>query len=157
MPEKLEVSFNSPQCGWMSIGFADGQAEFHTTTAHAPYRGALGDLMVLLTEMLTSPEEPFERTLKWNRDPEEFDFTFVREADKAMIRIYQYPSMRRETSEREVVFTHVDLVANVIDAFAATFAQLFADRHTDEFEFNWREPFPLAEYDAFTSVANRVL
>ena len=22
MPGKLEVSFNSPQCGWMSIGFA---------------------------------------------------------------------------------------------------------------------------------------
>ena len=28
MANKLEVSFNSPQCGWMSIGFDDGVDEF---------------------------------------------------------------------------------------------------------------------------------
>ena len=45
MSSKLEVSFNSPQCGWMSIGFDDGVDEFHTTTAHAPHEKALSELL----------------------------------------------------------------------------------------------------------------
>ena len=45
MANKLEVSFNSPQCGWMSIGFDDGVSEFHTTTAHAPHSKALSELL----------------------------------------------------------------------------------------------------------------
>ena len=52
MTDKLEVSFNSPQCGWMSIGFDDGVSEFHTTTAHAPHELALGELLRILTAML---------------------------------------------------------------------------------------------------------
>ena len=50
--DKLEVSFNSPQCGWMSIGFADGTREFHTTTAHAPHEKALPELLRILTDLL---------------------------------------------------------------------------------------------------------
>jgi hypothetical protein len=51
MTGKLEVSFNSPQCGWMSIGFEDGVNEFHTTTAHAPHAFALAELMQILTRL----------------------------------------------------------------------------------------------------------
>jgi PAS domain-containing protein len=36
-------------------------------------------------------------------------------------------------------------------AFYETFAQLYADKDTDEFEFNWRQSFPLAEYERFES------
>jgi len=60
----LEVSFNSPQCGWMSIGFADGASEFHTTTAHAPHEGALAELMRILTDLDAASAGPKERLLK---------------------------------------------------------------------------------------------
>ena len=149
MSKNLEVSFNSPQCGWMSIGFDDGVTEFHTTTAHAPHAGALPELMRILTELTPASEGPRERLLKWNRDPEEFDFRFVREGDKMLLQIYQYPTDDRSFAERELVFTHLDSAENVINAFAATFEQLYADRETDEFEFNWRQPFPHREYEAF--------
>lgn len=149
MSGKLEVSFNSPQCGWMSIGFADGVTEFHTTTAHAPHAGALPELMRILTELSGDSTGPRERLLKWNRNPEEFDFRFVREGDKMLLQIYQYPTDDRSFAERELVFTHLDRADNVCKAFAETFDQLYADRETDEFEFNWRQPFPLAEYEEF--------
>lgn len=145
----LEVSFNSPQCGWMSIGFDDGVTEFHTTTAHAPHQAALPELMRILTELSVITEGPRERLLKWNRDPEEFDFRFVREGDKMLLQIYQYPTDDRSFAEGELVFTHLDAAENVIKAFATTFDQLYADRDTDEFEFNWRQPFPFAEYEEF--------
>jgi hypothetical protein len=145
----LEVSFNSPQCGWMSIGFDDGTAEFHTTTAHAPHAAALSELMTILSALADPAPKQNEYLLKWNRDPEEFDFRFVREGASLLIEIYQYPTDERDASERQLVFSHSGTVKEVIAAFAETFDQLYEDRDTDEFEFNWRQPFPYKEFEEF--------
>jgi hypothetical protein len=151
----LEVSFNSPQCGWMSIGFNDGVKEFHTTTAHSPHETALPDLMRILTRLAdpSSPEDEYR--LKWNRDPEEFDFRFVRAGESVLIEIYQYPTDERDENDCQLVYSHHGSVAELIAAFAETFGQLYEDRDTDEFEFNWRQPFPFLEYEEFKRVFER--
>ena len=156
----FEVSFNSPQCGWMSIGFTDGVNEFHTTTAHAPHAAALPELMRVLTDLATKGGNPTdsegadsdEYTLQWNRDPEEYDFRFRRNGESISIEIYQYPTEERDTTERELVYSHTGRLNETIDAFAVTFEQLYQDRDTDEFEFNWRQPFPFREYEEFKKV-----
>jgi hypothetical protein len=156
MSGKLEVSFNSPQCGWMSIGFDDGVNEFHTTTAHAPHNLALPQLMQILTALSDAGSEQNEYVLKWNRDPEEFDFRFVRSGgNRLLFEVYQYPTDEREVAERELVFTHSGAVDEFCDAFAETFEQLYQDRETDEFEFNWRQPFPYHEFQEFKGVLKR--
>ena len=149
MPNKLEVSFNSPQCGWMSIGFAGASCEFHTTTAHAPHERALPELLEILTALLDKNSEENEFTLKWNRNPEEFDFRFARDGENLLLEIYQYPSDSRFDAERELVFVHHGQNADVCQGFYETFAQLYEDKETDEFEFNWRQSFPLAEFEKF--------
>ncbi len=149
MSAKLDISFNSPQCGWMSIGFSDGESEFHTTTAHAPHATALPELMRILAQLADASSPQNEYLLKWNRDPEEFDFRFLRNGEKLTIEIYQYPTERREADERELVFSHIGTVGVAVAAFAETFKQLYEDRETDEFEFNWRQPFPYEEYEEF--------
>jgi len=136
----------------MSIGFSDGASEFHTTTAHAPYEGALGDLMKILTRLSDQSTPENEYVLRWNRDPEEFDLRFLRNGEKLTFEIYQYPTDERDTAERELVFSHEGSVGAVVAAYAETFEQLYADRDTDEFEFNWRQPFPHAEYQEFRSL-----
>lgn len=151
MSAKLEVSFNSPQCGWMSIGFDDGVDEFHTTTAHAPHEGALAELLKVLTALAEAAEPQASYVLKWNRDPEEFDFHFFRDGSKVLVQIYQYPTEDRDETERELVFEHNGTVGDIVKAFEETFDQLYADRDTDEFEFNWRQPFPYAEFQEFKS------
>ncbi|MEP6848587.1 MAG: hypothetical protein ABI999_07010, partial [Acidobacteriota bacterium] len=87
--------------------------------------------------------------LKWNRDPEEFDFRFVRSGDDLLIEIYQYPTEERDATEKELVFSHTGAISEVSVAFAETFNQLYEDRNTDEFEFNWRQPFPYREFEEF--------
>jgi len=149
MANRLEVSFNSPQCGWMSIGFDDGASEFHTTTAHAPHERALPELLEILTALLDVNSTRDEFTLRWNRNPEEFDFRFVRRGGDVLLEIYQYPSERRDTSERERIFAHDGKIRDICEAFYETFAQLYTDKNTDEFEFNWRQSFPLAEFQTF--------
>lgn len=147
MSRKLEVSFNSPQCGWMSIGFKDAGGEFHTTTAHSPHRLALPQLMHILTSLLDPKSGDDEYILQWNRDPEEFDFRFLRSAGGSLLfEVYQYASEERELATRELVFTHLGNVREVCEAFLETFEQLYEDRETDEFEFNWRQQFPLKEF-----------
>jgi hypothetical protein len=90
-----------------------------------------------------------EYTLQWNRDPEEYDFRFLRNGDSISIEIYQYPTDERDAKERELVYSHTGALKETIDAFALTFEQLYEDRDTDEFEFNWRQPFPFREYEVF--------
>ena len=50
----------------------------------------------------------------------------------------------RDAAERELVFAHTGNVTDVVKAFEVTFDQLYADRDTDEFEFNWRSRFRIA-------------
>ena len=139
----------------MSIGFDDGVNEFHTTTAHAPHELALPELLKILTSLLGAGSPQNEYLLKWNRDPEEFDFRFVRAGDALTLEIYQYPTDERDSDERELVFSYQGNVREVCGAFAATFEQLYADRDTDEFEFNWRQPFPFSEYEEFRGKMER--
>jgi hypothetical protein len=151
MPNKLEVSFNSPQCGWMSIGFDDGKSEFHTTTAHSPHSKALAELLQILSDLLGANSEQNEYVLQWNRNPEEFDFRFARMGDDVRLEIYQYPTEERESANREQVFAHTGKLKDICAAFAETFNQLYEARATDEFESNWHQPFPLAEFENFES------
>lgn len=149
MSDKFFVSFNSPQCGWMSIGFEGGGAEFHTTTAHAPHKQALPELLKILTELLDKNSPQNEYLLQWNRNPEEFDFYFVREGDQINLQIFQYPTEERDLAEKEKVFDFTGGVYEVCQAFYDTFAHMEKDIHVDEFEFNWRQPFPQQEFDNF--------
>jgi len=138
----------------MSIGFDDGVSEFHTTTAHAPHELALPELLKILSSLLDANSDRNEYLLKWNRDPEEFDFRFVRNGSEMRLEIYQYPTEERDASEKEMVFSHVGTVNEVCKAFAETFDQLYEDRNTDEFEFNWRQPFPYREFEEFKKRMN---
>ena len=151
MTGNLEVSFNSPQCGWMSIGFEANGREFHTTTAHTPHELALAELLRILTALLDESSSKNDHLLQWNRDPEAFDFKFTRNGDEVTIDIYQYPTDAREPGSSVLEFSYTGNVSAVCNAFAETFAQLYADRDTDEFEFNWRQPFPYAEYEQFAN------
>jgi len=154
MSDNFEVSFNSPQCGWMSIGFLGGGNEFHTTTAHAPHEKALAELLNVLADLLDANKPALTHILKWNRDPEEFDFIFRKTGGRVRLEIVQYPTEERDAAERETVFSCDGDTKEIAKAFHETFTQLHADRETDEFEANWRQPFPAVEFENFESKLN---
>jgi hypothetical protein len=145
---KLEVSFNSPQCGWMSIGFDNGESEFHTTTAHTPHARALAEILNGLSAFLESRAERDEFKVDWSRNPEEYKLFFRRAGPTVHFHVVEYPP-NEPLAEGEIVFTHHGQVKDVCQAFYQTFARLYEDRDTDEFEFNWRQPFPNEEFERF--------
>ena len=148
---KLEVSFNSPQCGWMSIGFEHDGGEFHTTTAAEPHRTALSDVLKTVTDVVNAGE-PFSRTLQWNRDPEEYDFVFSSEGDELTLEIVEYTTGVRKNGE--TVFSYTGDSIQVARAFAETFQQMYEEREIDEFEENWHQPFPSTEFEALKAAVS---
>ena len=151
MSGKLEVSFNSPQCGWMSIGFEDGSSEFHTTTSYAPYPNALADILKGLASLIDKRNARDEFVIAWSRNPEEYDLFFQRDGDNINFRVVEYPTLSRSVYESETVFTHEGNVTDFCKAFYRTFVQLYEEKSVDEFEFNWHQPFPFREYEEFRS------
>lgn len=149
MENKLEVSFNSPQCGWMSIGFEDGKSEFHTTTAYTPHSRALPEILRSLSSLIDArdPHELFE--IEWSRNPEAYSLFFRRTGEAVFFQVIEYPTFNRLKEEGEIVFSHHGSVGDFCRSFYLTFAQLYEDRETDEFEFNWRQPFPFEEFAEF--------
>ena len=116
-------------------------------------RPTLPELIRVLTRLADRSTSENEYVLQWNRDPEEFDLRFLRNGEKLTFEIYQYPTDERDRAERELVFSHEGTVGATVAAFAETFEQLYEDRNTDEFEFNWRQPFPYDEYAEFRASA----
>lgn len=155
MSKQFKVSFNSPQCGFMSIGFDDGETEFHTTTAHAPHETALPDLLETLADLLDENSDGLEFLVRWNRDPEEFDFWLKRIGDEARLEIWQYPSEKRALDKREKVFVYTGNVLQFCRAFHKTFAQMRQDADADAFEQNWRQPFPEESFEKFDKAFRR--
>jgi hypothetical protein len=146
MTNKLEVSFNSPQCGWMSIGFSDAESEFHTTTAHEPHSRALSEILRGLSSLIDAqiPNEMHE--IEWSRNPEAYSLFFRGDAQTVHFQVVEYPTFDRLKDEGEIVFSHNGSTKDFCESFYQTFAQLYEDRETDEFEFNWRQPFPFEEF-----------
>ena len=153
--KKLEVSFNSPQCGWMSIGFYDGANEFHTTTAHTPHSRALSEILGRLAALLddndNNDNEQDEFTIAWSRNPEAYDLYFRRDGERIFFKVIEYPTDEQRNAQGERVFEHEGNVKEFCAAFYPTFEQLYRDRDTDDFEFHWRQPFPFEEFERFKS------
>ena len=90
--------------------------------------------------------------LKWNRNPEEFDFEFQRDGKSVKLQIFQYPTEKRETENREKVYDFTGNILELCTAFHQTFAQMETDKDVDEFEQNWHQSFPHKEFENFESV-----
>ena len=151
MKHKLEVSFNSPQCGWMSIGFDDGESEFHTTTAYTPHSQALAEILNVLSSLLETKNQMDDYVVQWSRNPEEYKLFFRRYENTVHFQVVEYPPSSELKSEGEIVFSTQANPDEFCQSFYKTFLQLYEDRDTDEFEFNWRQPFPFEEFENFKS------
>ena len=138
MTPKLRVSFNSPQSGFMSIGLDAGAAHFVTAVAHLPY-DSLRDLITALSALCAGEKKV---VVKWNCEPEEYDFEFHRKGGEAELNIVRFPNHQRLNSKREIVFSYSDSAANICESFRVALSELYMDRNVDEFDKNWRREFP---------------
>lgn len=154
MKEKLFVSFNSPQCGYMSICLRVGdEREFTTAMRYKPY-DSLTDWLKTLSSLIEN-EGAF--TVKWNAEPEEFDFKVERRGENVSLNVIRYQDHRRLDDGKAVAFTFEGDRKDFYLAFWKTLEHLRRDIETDEFDKNWRREFPQQEFDRLATLIKHTI
>ncbi|MCA1593565.1 MAG: hypothetical protein LC754_13130 [Acidobacteria bacterium] len=90
MTQTLDVSMESPQSGWMSLRLRVGAQSFVAVMSHAPH-DSLAELMQGLTALLSGETTV---TVKWNAEPEEYDFIFSARGERVELRVVHFPGHR---------------------------------------------------------------
>ncbi|HEY0099445.1 MAG TPA: hypothetical protein VGB76_10900 [Pyrinomonadaceae bacterium] len=146
MSEKLRVSFNSPQCGWMSFELRAGEQSLIDAVSYTPY-DSLHDLIRALSKLLV---DDTELTVKWAYNPDELDFNFRASGDEAELEVKWYKNHLRVagTGERRFFFQGSRL--DLCHPFWKALRDIQSDTEVDEFTRNWRREFPEAEMKRLT-------
>lgn len=127
----------------MSIGLRTSDKEFTTTMRYKPY-DSLTDWMKTLSALI---EDEGAFTVKWNAEPEEFDFNATRKDERVSLNVVRYQDHRRLDEGKGIVFTFEGDLKDFCLAFWKTLENLRRDIETDEFDKNWRREFPQQEFD----------
>jgi hypothetical protein len=139
MSKAFRVSFNSPQSGWMSLSLKAGEQSLVAAVSHTPY-DSLPALIEALSAMLD--ESARHVTVKWNCEPDELDFEFGSEADRASLKVLHFPDHRRTKGTCRTLFSLAGPKLELCLPFWRALRSLHRDIQTDEFDRNWRRPFP---------------
>jgi hypothetical protein len=150
MNEKLLVSLESPQHGFMSLRLKAGDESFVTVVSHTPY-DSLRDLVAALSAVL---DNDCEVTVKWNSEPEEYDFKLATGGDYARLEVVHYPDHRRSMETGSRVFFFEDLKSGVCGPFWKELRGLRSRTLQDEFDRQWRREFPERELNELTKRIN---
>jgi hypothetical protein len=146
MNRKLLVSFESPQHGFMSLRLRGGGAEFVTVVAHKPY-DSLRDLIEALSSVM---DGDCALTIKWNSEPDEYDFKFDAHARDVRLDVIHYPDHRRRIDTASLVFSFTGSKLDVCRAFWKELEDLRSRTEQDEFDRQWRREFPEHELQELT-------
>jgi hypothetical protein len=146
MNQKLRVSLESPQHGFMSLRLSSGRESFVAVVSHAPY-DSLRDLIVALSGVLAGDGEAI---IKWNSEPEEYDFKLATKGDSVQLDVIRYPDHRRLAAASSNVFSFRSLKLDACLAFWKELCGLHRRIAQDEFDRQWRREFPEREMQELT-------
>ena len=131
----------------MSLRLKAGDESFVAVMSHAPY-DSVRELIEGLTALVAGDDRRF--TVRWNAEPEEYDFEFEPAGAEVELRVTRYAGHRRAGDSASVVFSHRAPRAAVCLPFWREFKRLRDRRDTDVYEQNWRRAFPERELQEFT-------
>jgi hypothetical protein len=147
MDQSLSVSLESPQHGFMSLRLRHSSGSFVAVVSHEPYDSLRG-LVAALSDLLAGNSR---RVVKWNAEPEEFDFQLEVVGDLLRLEVIRYPDHRRLEADSDVVFSYRGSKAAACRAFWEELRDLQGRTAEDEFDRQWRREFPEGELQNLTT------
>ncbi len=130
----------------MSIGLHSAEESFVTAVSHQPY-DSLRDLIEGLTALLKGSESFM---VKWNCEPDEFDFKATVREDRVAFEVVHYNDHRRSAKASRIVFSLRSSKLEFCLPFWRALRDLRRNIATDEYDRNWRRPFPQNEMQRLT-------
>lgn len=150
MKQTLGVSLESPQHGFMSLRLKTAGQSFVTVVSHSPY-DSLRDLIAALSAVM---DGDCERAVKWNSEPDEYDFRFTARGDRLLLEVIHYPDHRRLPDAAATVFTFQGRRTDACRTFLDELRDLQSRAGRDEFDRQWRREFPEKELEVLTERIN---
>jgi hypothetical protein len=95
-------------------------------------------------------QQETSQIVKWNCEPEEFDFNLTSTNDLVKLEVIRYPNHRRRTGSRVFLLSSPKL--DLCITFWSALRDLRRNRQVDVFDKNWRRPFPDEELREFTKL-----
>ena len=117
--------------------------------SYQPY-DSLRDLIESLSALLSGSQQI--TTVKWNCEPEEFDFQMKAQDGRVELVVVRYPSNRRKRGSGRVVFSFRGSKWDICLPFWKELRDLRARASIDVFESNWRRQFPQRELQQLTKI-----
>jgi len=136
--QTLRVSIESPQSGWMAMRLQAGDQTLAMSVSHLPADSLL-DLINALSSVLTGG---VEKVVRWNCEPDEYDFIFITGGDTVQIDVAHFPDHRRKKVDAQIVFSLRDSALHVCLPFWTALRDLHRRVEVNEFARHWRRDFP---------------
>lgn len=136
----------------MSLRLRAGEQSLVMGVSCSP-EDSLLDLIKGLTAILEGSRHV---RVRWNCEPEQFDFDIATEGDVAQLIVTRYPDHRRDSHAGESIFSLPMPKSDLCLPFWKELRGLERRSETDVFTQNWRRPFPRREMQEFTKLVRKL-
>lgn len=131
--------------GWLKVELSSGDQNYSFFPSHVPY-DSISELVDALLKILDGNDKA---VVRWNDEPVEHEFVFEPKGDQVDFRVY----LINETivgNAREQVFTFSESSPEMVWRFWKALRDMESKQSHEEYEKQWREPFPAWEMAELT-------
>lgn len=143
--QRLRIDLDRPVSGWLKVELGSGDQNYIFYPSHVPY-DSIRELVDALLKILDGDDKAIVR---WNDEPVEHEFVFEPKGDQVDFRVYLI-NLAVIAKERVQVFLFNDAIQNVVGQFWKALRAMESRQSYEEYEKQWREPFPVREMTELT-------
>ncbi len=141
MTQALNISIESPQSGFMSLRLRAGEQSVVMGASCMPHDSLL-ELIEALSALLESGAAGEAAAVRWNCEPEEYDFRFTAHGARFRFTVTHHSDHRRTAGASRQVFSWTGSELDLCVPFWRELRDLRRRIATDVYDQNWRRPFP---------------
>jgi hypothetical protein len=146
MNQKLKVSFDDPEHGWVCLTINCGDESAAIIASYTPSDSFL-DLTNALYDLL---HYDGEATVVWHEEPAETELRFFRTKELVRLEVWIFFDHRREPGKGEKEFEVSGSYSEICLPFWRALRSLQGRFSADELGARWHRPFPWKEIDLLT-------
>jgi len=142
MTQALNVSIESPQSGFMSLRLRAGEQSIVMGASCMPHDSLLELIEALSVLLESGAAGEAAAAVRWNCEPEEYDFRFTTHGARVRFTITHHLDQRRTAGASRQVFSWMGSEFELCVPFWRELRDLRRRIATDVYDQNWRRPFP---------------
>jgi hypothetical protein len=148
MKQKLNVSFENPEHGWVGLTISQGEESLKIIASYTP-----SDSFLDLTNALYNLRcYRVGGVVAWHEEPAETELRFSISGDEVELDVYFFSDHRRDYGRGERVLAITGSYEEICTPFWRALRSLQGRFSAEELDARWHRPFPCKEIDLLTTI-----